>query len=418
MFLDNPLAEQEGGVVTTLLATPIPCHANISIEVCDEDSDVRRIEHFNEGVELTNEGVELRESYEETDGDSALDSYSYKSEEMSPARDGEEMGLTEAEGLELTRERDGMGLSETGSMELMKEDEVRRNSNTEDLLDINDISFGFKRRSLSFESLMESFREDKSFQYLFQPDPTHLSSLHSLADLSDDSDQEMQDPSNSFSDYDLDASSLNYSFNASSLPDTEERTDDPLPNEDGSDDPVPKSSPVSIGDEGTLHESVSCDHMSLPPPVKFVASRSLDHCPLEADHDSCPLSPPPTQENEGAGSSDKSARLKRRLYKVKRSKSQDSGTKIAVVDNKKQRSSKGLSKPGPQFLRKPRHNNNRMPTPTLPTTPSDMLIRFQIACMGCIMGVASKTELRTVVKESETNSEKDNYAISQEREGD
>ena len=122
------------------------------------------------------------------------------------------------------------------------------------------------------------------------------------------------------------------------------------------------------------------------------------------------------QGGEGQGEEPaKSRRPRKRLVSVKRSKSQDSSTKNSLHAKPKPKAN-GM----PQFLRKPKQTPTNSPargaTPTLGATPTDMLIQFQIASMGCMMGVESRAELRTVVRDSETNSEKDNYVISQERE--
>ena len=76
----------------------------------------------------------------------------------------------------------------------------------------------------------------------------------------------------------------------------------------------------------------------------------------------------------------------------------------------------GLRRKNKAFLKRSKLAPSPNTTPTLAVTPSDMLIQFQIAAMGCIMGVDSREELRTVLNESETNSEKDNYTISHDRE--
>ena len=282
-------------------------------------------------------------------------------------------------------------------------------SGSENDLDIADIAFSFKRRSLSFESLLDSFKADHTFQHLFT---THASSLQSLGDMSDDEsdqegeglrrDQEGEEShrdlnssllDNSLSVSDLDSSSLSCSFNNSELM-------DPLPDDGYLDDPLPddsyaESDPLPNGIARSLGFDTHAHSESLP----FETTKSAGVCPLPDLEGSCP--------NMSLGNEAKRSEVVRprvKLSHMKRSKSQDSSSRNGTRRKNK------IS----------RKTKQAMPTdettPTLASTPSDMLIQFQIASMGCVMGVESRGELRAVVKESETNSEKDNYSISQELE--
>ena len=334
------------------------------------------------------------------------------------------------------REQDMEG---SGDSHVTKDQSMR--SASEDDLDLTDISFAFRRRSLSFESLLDSFKGNRKFQHLFR-DSAHMSSLQSLADSDDDeSDQEGEGSSppnadssmieislldTSFSD--LESSSLSCSFNASQLSDLRDRSvtsgvcdaEDPLPD----DSRLAKS--LSYDDSVALkfnHRDLSKQHSDDACPLPGgdqdrypstsqdpLPGASQDTCPLPIA-DSCP------QEDRGVLESRSLERFDRSRGKVshmKRSKSQDSASRNAV-QRKAARAKNNVP------ARKPKQATSPVPTngetsPTLGTTPTDMLIQFQIASMGCVMGVGSRVELRTVVKESETNTEKDNYSISYERE--
>ena len=282
------------------------------------------------------------------------------------------------------REQDMEG---SGDSHVTKDQSMR--SASEDDLDLTDISFAFRRRSLSFESLLDSFKGNRKFQHLFR-DSAHMSSLQSLADSDDDeSDQEGEasSPPNadasmieislldtSFSD--LENSSLSCSFNASQFSDLKDRS-------------------VTSG---------VCDAEDPLP------GASQDTCPLPIA-DSCPQEDREVLESRSLERFDRS---RGKVSHMKRSKSQDSASRNAV-QRKAARAKNNVP------ARKPKQATSPVPTngetsPTLGTTPTDMLIQFQIASMGCVMGVGSRVELRTVVKESETNTEKDNYSISYERE--
>jgi hypothetical protein len=311
---------------------------------------------------------------------------------------------------------------------------------SEDDLDLSDISFAFKRRSLSFESLLDAFKGDRKFQHLFR-DSAHMSSLQSLADSSDDeSDQETESTpqvnkdtslldssmqlESSFSD--IDTSSLGHSYNTSQLSDLRDsgvsEGSYPLP-----DDLLAKS--LSY-DNGTSHDIVGVTSGSTKLPRRFPD----DTCPIPVNRDSCPqasadmdtCSLPNVHQDAcpadaavgDAGALERFDRFRGKLtQQMKRSKSQDSASRNAA----QRKAAKAKSNGVPQFLRKTKQVPSPAPcndetTPTLSTTPADMLIQFQIASMGCVMGVESRVELRAVVKDSATNSENDNYTISQERE--
>lgn len=283
-------------------------------------------------------------------------------------------------------------------------------SESENDLDIADIAFSFKRRSLSFESLLDSFKTD----HLFMP---HASSLQSLGDVSDDeSDQEGEgeglhrdqgphrdlDSSlldNSLSVSDLDSSSLSCSFNNSELldplPDDGDLCD-PLPDDSYLADPLPDGLAQSLGFDThvpDVNESLTFE----TPHVQ-----SADVYPLPDLEGSCPNTPLGLGNEQAERSEVVQPRVK--LSHMKRSKSQDSTSRNATRKKNKPLRKTKQATPTDET------------TPTLASTPTDMLIQFQIASMGCVMGVESRVELRAVVKESETNSEKDNYSISQGRE--
>ena len=459
--MDNPLTDvgaEEGGVVRpthTLLHTPTPdhTHPNIEIEVCAVEEDYTEeagpigVNHTpsstpiqiidpdqkaesgtrdhapsiaieicdEDGLSRTEDSIQFTaSSYDETDADSALDGSSLRSE-------GGEMGVV--------------------------------NTNREEI-DLEDISFGFKRRSRSFESLMESFRGDRNFQYLFQREPVSLSqtSLHSQSYSSDEDEEGCSD--NEDTTQDATESSIVESDCVSDLELTcsfnmEGRDDgDPLPTcpddsnnmsvtdgGDDGDDPLPTGPrPTLIEDvcppnaeyratkSHSLDDSLSHSILEQLPseatptsstPVLFQTSGSLEECsfPTPTDEEEvCKLSPINTDTCPEEG-----PRTRRRLYKAKRSRSQDSGRRVAI--NKPKNKAKGVQ----QLLRRPKQPNyhgNGVTPPTLASAPTDMLIQFQIASMGCVMGVGSKVELRVVLKDSETNSEKENYSISREKEAD
>ena len=281
-------------------------------------------------------------------------------------------------------------------------------------LNLEDISFGFKRRSLSFESLLESYKEDKGLHQVLHSSLARIAkmsvSLQSLDD-SEFSDQDhwerdLDESSflDSFSTSDMDSSSLSCSFNTSSLSKDQSATSTGYNR-----DTVPvrphllKSCSV---EEKRVHDTMAANssktEVSLQ--LKFPVPQ-LENCPIDTDMEVC-------YEPSQHSSSKESAFPEVTPEKiVKRLKNED-----------KRRLSTPVVNAVTYLLRKPKQDpptaneEVELHPPTVTPTPIDMLVQFQIASMGCVLGVESRERVRAVVKESQTNSEEDNYKISQERE--
>ena len=313
--------------------------------------------------------------------------------------------------------------SEETNREMEGAEEEAESETEGEELNLEDISFGFKRRSLSFESLLDSYKEDVGLQKILHSSLAQLEELSStIHSLSEDeySDHEMYESSlldTTASDClscDLE-SSLSCSFNSSHLDMTSQNnqlmdmTSQTINPEMTTRRQNGESRLQTDSNYINKSRSIDCDGRDIQgvdvvtPPISMMTP--LDFMPRPPD--TCPISAPvssiqlcrDTPPDEG-GVIRQSGKNKR-TSPVKRSKSQNT---------------KPLRRKNKAFLKRSKLAPSPNTTPTLAVTPSDMLIQFQIAAMGCIMGVDSREELRTVLNESETNSEKDNYTISHDRE--
>ena len=292
-------------------------------------------------------------------------------------------------------------------------------------LNLEDISFGFKRRSLSFESLLESYKDDEGLQRILESSLAEVaqmsSSLQSLDDSLEDEDEVSEDDSSlventlsdCYSDLDL-TNSLSCSLNTShSIAEMVAGSfEDPLPEKDLAftgtcEDPLPDNS-AALGNGNVK----TCPSQDATLPLKFTP-QNHEMCSLSASGSFANVSPhlssTPKRDEINDADEAKGSTKERKRSVVKRSKSH--GSKNTLRRKSKQKSS-NIS----QFSNSSKQKNGRSPSPTVSSTPADMLIQFQIASMGCVMGVETRGDLRNVLEESQTNSEKDNYKLSLERE--
>lgn len=340
--------------VTTPKATPTPDGTRPTIEICDTDGCYR----------------------EEVDGDFE--------------------NMVRAHGDELVK---GAGTDQEGEE-----------------LNLEDISFGFKRRSLSFESLLESYKDDEglhrilhsSLAYVAEMGPRLSSSFQSLGDVSSDEEsyQEEQEPDEISSVLDNISDMDSSTCWQQSPPVAEER-------EDICRLPLPGSRQMNYSLDND-DEEITEDMLRGSRSMTFDVSLKYSHekCVLESSRslEECPISLEESGQQEVKHNSNRSESTNR-----KHSNNKPQGSKFNTL----RKISKGRVNVRKRTkLSPPTLSNEKRATPTVEATPTDMLIKFQIASMGCVLGVESREEVRAVMRESQTNTEKDNYDISKARESD
>ncbi len=275
---------------------------------------------------------------------------------------------------------------------------VLRQRNKEGL-SLDDIAVGFKRRSLSLESLVKAYKENRLS--LFQMGHQNCASFEvseDEEDIEDDEEEEedKDDRSNrrdslegesfflnsttcsnfgeTLSDFDASISTLNSSLNSSLLHELQD---------DGKDRDEDRVKTVLA-----LNELQ--DNIQTTEPRQAAASTTSEDLEIKSATPT-PCSSENTVMADG--------------IKVKRSKSQ---------------SSKGTLRKNRVKLRKPKSFAEPATSEDVADVTSgstdEVLLRFQTASLRCSLGNTSREPVRTLLQESVPNTEKENYQLSLERE--
>ena len=254
---------------------------------------------------------------------------------------------------------------------------------SKDVLSLEDISVGFKHRSMSLESLLKAYKENRlSLFHMGQ----HWEKLRdeendvSSDDSEDEDEAEKQESpeedtiflnssmcSGFSEELDLSCSTVNSSFNNSLFKDFQHQEVE-----------------IEVGKDDRVQEQCSL--------------HDLPMCPI---NDESPRVKSTTPTPGGYSGSDVKVRSK-----VKRSTSQRS---------------KGTGRRNRVKLRKPKSfayagSENMEDLTSGPA--EEVLLKFQTASLGCGLGVASRQEVRLFLHETEPNSEKENHELSLLREAE
>jgi len=258
---------------------------------------------------------------------------------------------------------------------------LRRKSG--DVVSLDDISVGFKHRSMSLESLVKAYKDNRVSLF-------HME--HKWEKVRDDNDVSSDD----------------------SEDDEEEAEKRESPEEDGtflsnsmcsnlSEDPDMSCSTANSSFNGSL-----LHHFQDEVEIEKVdrGRHNQEQCPLL--HDQCSVADEDSAKAKSTtptpgGYSDSGVKFR---AKVKRSTSQRS---------------KGTGRRNRVKLRKPKSfvyqasaSDNAEDLTSGPA--KDVLVKFQTASLGCGLGVPSRQEVKSFLQETEPNSEKENHELSMVRE--
>ena len=268
-------------------------------------------------------------------------------------------------------------------------------------LSLDEIAVGFKRRSMSLESLLKAYKENRLSLFQMEGgldrmkyDDNYGSYEESDDEVDDDEEEEEEEGrrgkqedleedsllnstcsglSEAFSDLEISCSTINSSFNTSLLQKGDYDDDEEVEEEEAERE-------VLLNASSSSH--VRSDDKQVEPGSILTSSDT------EEIKSSTPMP----------------AASKSSTTKVKRTRSQ---------------SSKGtLRRNRVNLLRKPKSFANASAVEVDMATGSseEILIRLQTATLGCGLGVAPRTAVRTVLQDSVPNSERENHKLSLQRE--
>ena len=270
--------------------------------------------------------------------------------------------------------------SSQGSFTMEHDVELRRDhsSSVNDGLELSHIYFKLKRRSRSYESLLDAYTDDdpglKSVLHSTLAELARLSSsLESLDSISDD-------------ELSCDVSSISLDINASG-------------NQDLSASFMSNSSVVTYEVQDTVISELSDT-------IRRVSLKNDTEEKKSEDHEEEDLrTTSELLDREVHVGNDKKSDKKKRP--VRRSKSY---------------SNSGVTK---KFLRRKRYgrrNSTNKPSDENESTskevlePHEALNKYQVASLGCSIGIETRTVLRSLIRDASPNTEKENYSLSVTRE--
>ena len=258
-------------------------------------------------------------------------------------------------------------------------------------LSVNQIYVSLQRQSQSYESLLDAYTDDdRGLRNVVHSTLAELSrlslSLQSLDSVfSDDESDVTTSLSHTYIDFesDLDPNTSDYGSEVNILPQDSQTTNSHI---------------------GT------CSHATSNPRRALFRAQSEEVkkvCKLSPENEQCEF-PPQQDELESSENSSSGGPLdeedEKKGKRVQRSKSLSGVTKVVL----RQKRSKLKS-------RKSIHGSDEVQSYES-KTPAEMLNHYQVASLGCSMGVDMNRALRSAICDTETNTEKANYKLSVERE--